>query len=134
VPKFENPKSIIRNAVLMNNSGVRIGGVNIYGFPSHLKTDGDGGVPTAFQLSEEELAPIHARIPADTHVLVTHAGLAGILDYSTFKKGAHLGSQTLRERIKQLHYLLFSVHGHVHAATEPQPKGYPNDFESVFGI
>lgn len=70
--------------------------------------------------SEDELRDIYALIPDDVHVLITHAGVKGILDATG--DGEHLGSEALGERVGKLPHLCAHVFGHVHALL-PMPEG-----------
>jgi hypothetical protein len=82
---------------------------------------------------DAKLAQIYARIPTDTHVLLTHCGPHGCLDLSAGPHG-HLGSRALLARVQQLPVLRLHVFGHVHAATDPD-RGFDHSrYESIHKI
>lgn len=67
----------------------------------------------AFTLdTEKELAEKWVLIPTDTEILVTHSPPAGILDKCY---NGHVGSTSLRERLRDLPNLKLHVFGHIHS-------------------
>lgn len=95
--------------VYLQDSGVTIDGLNIWGSPwAHIF----GGWP--FMLPDDELAEKWAHIPGDTHILMTHGPAYGILD--KVHGSTSVGSHSLRDRIARLGDLKLFVSGHVHEA------------------
>lgn len=91
----------------LRNDEIIIEGVKFYGSPvTPWFFNWAFNVPRG-----EEIAEVWAKIPDDTHVLVTHGPPAGILDEV---KGGRAGCEDLLERIKSLKYLEAHVFGHLH--------------------
>lgn len=69
----------------------------------------------------EQIKKWWAKIPDDTHVLITHGPPFGILDqvwdhpYNILTGPDHLGCEELTKRIAELKDLKLHVFGHVHA-------------------
>ena len=93
----------------LENSGVTLGGLNIWGSPY---------VPTFgrwyFMKPDGVLATYWDAIPDDTDVLLTHGPAMGILDKNLH--GENCGSRTLRHRIDRLDSLSLHCFGHIHEA------------------
>lgn len=87
------------NVHLLDNSGVIIEGLKIYGVPMFVE----------YELSGENVKYIDA-IPDDTDIVVTHQPPMDILDFSD---NIHYGSPLLREKMLKIKpsYHLF---GHIH--------------------
>lgn len=93
----------------LENSGVRIENINIYGIPdSHFFFD------WAFKRSSEQLTECANSIPDDVNILVTHAPAYGILDM--LETGERVGEPEFTKRIKELKQLKYHLFGHVHEA------------------
>lgn len=65
----------------------------------------------AFNLPEEDLEAIWAKIPDDVDILLTHGPPRGCGD---FVGGEHVGSKSLRERILAIDRPILHVCGHIH--------------------
>jgi predicted phosphohydrolase len=106
----ERRRYLLPDATVLLNEGVEIDGLRIWGSPV---TPLYGG---AFGLSSPKDRVRHwARIPRDTHVLVTHGPPHGILDRPPGQE-EHQGDPELLEAIKGLPELRLHVFGHVHGA------------------
>jgi Icc-related predicted phosphoesterase len=92
----------------LKDSSVTIDGINIYGSPFQPEF-----CSWAFNLPRgEALQKVWAKIPDDTHVLVTHGPPRGILDLCPDKFRA--GCDDLLKRINELEQLKLHVFGHIH--------------------
>ena len=115
---LEEPRnrSLITNATLLVNSGVKIEGLRIWGSPVNL----DG---IAFRMTKPEERNRHwARIPNALDILITHGPPLGILDVETGEQN-HSGDPELLEAVNRVKPRLH-VFGHIHGgygskATEP---------------
>lgn len=96
-----------KDLIYLQDSGVCIDGVNIYGTP---------WMPVfynwAFMHDESELPKYYAAIPDNTQVLITHAPPLGILDKED--DNARCGSSSLLARVKELKELKHHIFGHIH--------------------
>lgn len=109
-------KSTIRSAMLLHNSGVFICGRLFFGTPYHAHDPANTSLNNRhFERSEEVLATMHASIPRQTDVLLSHAGPHGILDSTGADK--LLGSRSLLAAVQSLPQLKAHVFGHVHATS-----------------
>ena len=131
---------VIKEAVLLHDSGVRIGNEVLWGSAYHPnKPDSEGQQAWCFQESENKLAERFMSIPPQTTVLVTHGPPRGCLDRAggSFvcvhrRTGADGGAVALKElrsaesgrcgstalamRVEQLASLKLHIFGHVHAS------------------
>lgn len=106
-------RSILTEAIYLQDSGVVIDGVNFWGSP---------WTPFfanwAFMKPDEVLEEYWAKIPDETNVLITHGPAYQILDttfeYGKTPEGKHAGSFSLLERIKELTALKAHIFGHIH--------------------
>lgn len=64
------------------------------------------------------LSEVHARIPEDTDILLTHTPPYKILDQT--RKGINAGCKQLAQRMTELHACRLHVFGHIHEATGAQ--------------
>ncbi len=109
----DNPKiaeSFITNAIYLNDSGIEIEGLKIWGSPVQ---------PTFYDWAfnkqcGEEIKKHWSLIPEDTDILVTHGPPAGILDLTDRKDSA--GCKDLYNAIKKLGSLKLHIFGHIHEA------------------
>lgn len=99
--------SFDKDVIYLEDSGVNIDGINIYGTP---------WMPPffcwAFMKDEEDLVDHYAAIPDNTDLLITHSPPYGILDFGAGHN--RCGSISLLERIQQLPNLKHHVFGHIH--------------------
>jgi Icc-related predicted phosphoesterase len=103
-------RSLLSNARVLIDEAVTIEGLRFYGSPM---TPLYGG---AFGKSSGPVRKRHwAKIPDDTHVLVTHGPPHGILDLSPGQLEG-MGDPKLRCRIRELRLLRLHAFGHVHGA------------------
>lgn len=91
---------------LLQDSGIELFGLKIWGSPWTLPF-----YSWAYMAEEEELQAHYAKIPKDTHILVTHGPPYGVLDEN--QEGQKCGSKALRAA---LHIVQPAVHifGHIH--------------------
>ncbi len=107
---LEEPRnrSVITNAVMLVDSGIKIQGIKIWGSPV---TPLYGG---AFGLSDAADRKRHwAKIPEDTDIVITHGPAFGILDRNT-DSDIYQGCPELRDAIQRVRPRLH-VFGHVHS-------------------
>jgi len=107
--KEEIEKVIPSNVIYLNDSGIIIEGIKIWGSPIQ---------PWFFNFAfnrerGEEISKHWDLIPNDTDVLVTHGPAFGLLD-KTFQ-GKDVGCVDLLEKIKKIQ-LKFFIAGHIHEA------------------
>ena len=99
----------LTNAIYLEDEGVEIAGIRIYGSPWQPWFGG-----WAFNLQRgSELAAIWARIPSDTDILLTHGPPEGILDRN--RHGDCCGCRDLLHRVMEIRPRLH-VFGHIHEA------------------
>jgi len=102
-------KILPKEITYLNDSGVTINGINIWGSPVQPDLVG-----WAFGKKRGAEMKIHwDLIPNDTEILVTHTPPFGILDKS--RSGRSIGCEELSKKIKDLQ-LKVHVFGHVHAS------------------
>lgn len=103
------------NCHYLYNSSVTINGYKIWGSP-YSNTFGHW----EFMHDDEDLAKIWRKIPADTDIVVTHGPAYGTGDLvdNDYEPGRdkHVGSQSLRDRLKNLKKVRLHVTGHIHEA------------------
>jgi len=91
----------------LQDSGVEIEGVRIWGTPWSLRYDG-----WAFEAEEEELEQRYSAVPNDTDIIVSHCPPRGISDVC-YAGAEHIGSKALLTRVCELRPKLV-VFGHAH--------------------
>lgn len=91
----------------LNNTGVKIDGINIWGSP-----DQPAFCSWAFNRTPQNLVGHWTKIPDDTNILITHCPAYGILD--TLEDGDMVGDVALMKRINTLPNLQLHVCGHIH--------------------
>lgn len=91
----------------LNNSGVEVEGLKIWGSPDQPAFYG-----WAFNRSEAFLEEHWKTVPDDTNILITHAPAYGILD--TLETGDLVGDVNLMLRLETLSNLKLHVCGHIH--------------------
>jgi Icc-related predicted phosphoesterase len=102
-------RAILTNAVYLEDSGVTLGGLTVYGSPWQPWFGG-----WAFNLPRgPELAAVWAKIPDQTDILVTHGPPAGVLDRT--HRGECVGCADLLDRVLTVRPRLH-VFGHIHEA------------------
>jgi len=105
----EIEKLIPSNVIYLNDSGITLEGINIWGSPIQ-----PWFFDWAFNRQRgEEIAKHWALIPSDTNILVTHGPAFGLLD-KTFK-GESVGCADLLKQIKKIKPQ-FYIAGHIHEA------------------
>lgn len=130
----ELARSVLTEAIYLQDSGVVIDGVNFWGSPWTPFF-----ASWAFMKPDEMLKDYWDKIPEETNVLITHGPPQGILDttyeYGKAPEGKHVGSFGLREKVfeRGLPELRAHIFGHIHesfGATSQAPNR-PNKFYNV---
>jgi Icc-related predicted phosphoesterase len=93
----------------LNDSGVEIEGVKIFGSPVQPYFHG-----WAFNRIGEAINEHWDKIPLDTNILVTHGPIFGYLDMTL--EGDRTGCEFLRAKLPQFTDLKIHVCGHIHEA------------------
>jgi Icc-related predicted phosphoesterase len=93
--------------IYLDDDSVTIENLNFYGSPYSVTF-----YDWAFMESEEELFKRYQNIPDDTHILLTHTPIKGVLD-KTYG-GDYAGSQALKLRVSELEELKLHCCGHIH--------------------
>jgi Icc-related predicted phosphoesterase len=107
---YKQPKpaiKLITNLHYLEDSGVKIDGINFWGSPWTPKY-----YDWAFMKDGAEISQYWGMIPNDTNVLITHGPPFEILDY--VDRGDRAGCPYLAERVKHLKKLKLHVFGHIH--------------------
>ena len=113
-------KMIPSNLIYLNDSGITINGINIWGSPVT-----PWFFDWAFNRERGKAINKHWKlIPANTDILITHGPAFGILDQ--VRPGEHVGCADLLKTIKRIKPK-FHVCGHVHEA-----YGTENKLETTF--
>jgi len=100
----------ITNAIYLNDSGIEIEGLKIWGSPISPNYQ-----DWAFNRERGEAIRKHwEMIPKDTDILITHCPPFGILDFND--KGKHEGCKDLLEMVQQKIKPNLHVFGHLHDA------------------
>jgi Icc-related predicted phosphoesterase len=108
VPSLAN--LLITNAIYLNDSGVEIEGLKIWGSPISPNYQ-----DWAFNRERGEAIRKHwEMIPEDTDILITHCPPFGILDFTD--TGKHEGCSDLLEIVQQKIKPRLHVFGHIHDA------------------
>jgi len=102
----DRARDIITNGIYLENNGVEIDGLYLWGSPY---TPYYGG--WAFNVRRERMHEHWRLIPNDVDILITHGPPYGILD--KVRDGKHVGDQALLHHIKRIKPLLH-VFGHIH--------------------
>ncbi len=103
-------KALITKAIYLNDSGVEIEGLKIWGSPISPNYQ-----DWAFNRERgEEVRKHWEMIPEDTDILITHCPPFGILDFND--KGKHEGCQDLLAIVQQKIKPRLHVFGHLHDA------------------
>ena len=95
----------------LRNSSVTIDGLVIWGSP-YSNIFGQW----AFMKDDFELYNIWEQIPANTNIVITHGPAYSIADkvVNAHNRDPHVGSQSLRDKLKKLKHLKLHVTGHIH--------------------
>ena len=93
----------------LNDSGVEIDGVKIWGSPVQ-----PWFYNWAFNRTSETIGAHWDKIPLDTNILITHGPIRGYLDLT--ERGESTGCQILRDKMGELKDLKLHVCGHIHEA------------------
>lgn len=102
--------SLVTNAIYLNDSGIEIEGLKIWGSPISPNFQ-----DWAFNRERGESIRKHwEMIPEDTDILITHCPPFGILDFNDKEK--HEGCQDLLEIIQQKIKPRLHIFGHLHDA------------------
>lgn len=109
-------RSALRDVVYLEDDGVEIEGLKIYGSPWQPEF-----MNWAFNLprQSDELQSKWAQIPEGTDILITHGPPHGILDSTKF--GGHVGCELLRKRVDEIKPRLHCF-GHIHEAYGRQKR------------
>jgi Icc-related predicted phosphoesterase len=108
-------KSLITNAIYLENSGLNIEGLNIWGSPANLRFY-DG----AFNKEAgEDIKKVWDLIPDNTDILITHNPPYMILD--KIHSGKNIGCNELAKKILEIKPKL-CIFGHVHDGYGVQKK------------
>jgi len=106
-------KQLLSNAIYLEDSGVQIEGLNIWGSPWTPKF-----FEWQFMLdTPEQSVNEWNKIPDNTNILVTHGPSYGILDKVNHpgpREDPHVGCKYLLERVKKLTNLKIHASGHLH--------------------
>jgi Icc-related predicted phosphoesterase len=97
------------HATLLEDSGIEIDGISIYGAPWCPDLSG-----FAYYATEEQLIEKWRQIPSGVDLLITHTPPFGILDVPS-SGGIHLGCPHLRDELQRIQPRMH-VFGHVHAS------------------
>lgn len=108
-------KNLPQGVNYLENTGVNLFGYNIWGSPYSPRF---GGSDWAFSKDRgEDIAKEWAKIPSNTHVLLTHGPAYGVLD-NKVERGRitedGLGCQQLASRVVKLNKLALHAFGHIH--------------------
>lgn len=99
---------IPENVIYLNDSGVEIEGIKIWGSPIQ-----PWFFDWAFNRQRgSEIKKHWDLIPSNTNILITHGPVYGILDKTV--SGLNVGCEDLLEKIKTLFELKIHVSGHIH--------------------
>jgi Icc-related predicted phosphoesterase len=110
-PEIADPIITETGAIYLNDSGVTIEGLNIWGSPVQ-----PWFYDWAFNRQRgAEIKKHWNLIPANTDVLITHGPPRGILDQSVPNKTDHLGCSDLLESVHKIN-LKLHVFGHIHGS------------------
>jgi Icc-related predicted phosphoesterase len=115
IPDADIQNIIPSNIIYLNDSGVTINGINIWGSPiSPWFYD--------WAFNRHRGAPIKKHwdmIPTNTDVLITHSPVFGILDYTI--SGMRVGCEDLLLKVEELRPK-YHICGHIHEAYGMQEK------------
>lgn len=95
------------NIIYLNDSGVEIEGIKIWGSPVQPYFHG-----WAFNRRGAEITPHWDLIPLDTNILLTHGPIYNYLDET--RSGYKAGCPFLAEKIRELTHLQLHQAGHIH--------------------
>ena len=107
--EIESLLSKYPNITYLNDSGVEIDGVKIWGSPVQPWFHN-----WAFNRKEEEIVKHWDMIPLDTHILLTHGPIYGYLDKT--RAGESVGCPYLLNKLNELTDLKLFQCGHIHEA------------------
>jgi len=93
----------------LNDSGVEIDGIKIWGSPIQPYF-----FNWAFNRTSEKIGAHWDKIPLDTNILITHGPIRGYLDLTS--RGEATGCPILRNKVSELKELKLHVCGHIHEA------------------
>jgi len=109
------------NIIYLEDSGVEIEGIKIYGSPQTpyfhnwafncARNDYD-----ALTYNKPVISHFWDKIPKDTNILITHGPVKGILDFVPYNGGEFVGCDDLKEAILTLPDLKTHICGHIHCA------------------
>lgn len=121
----EREPAVVRDLpwIYLQDEGCVVDGVKVWGSPWATRFGS-----WAFMLPEDQLAMKWALIPDDTEILVVHGPAHGVLDKAWRD---HVGSISLRERLRELPALRLFACGHIHESYGetrlPIHTSYPAD-------
>ena len=99
-------KDIMTNAIYLENDGVEIEGIKIWGSPYSPKFG-----HWAFMFWRDEADKIWNQIPENVDILITHGGPYQILD-KTYRN-EHVGCEVLTKKVAQIKPR-YHIFGHIH--------------------
>lgn len=115
--------------IYLENEGIEIDGINIWGSPHTKKFIGVNPLCAAFMCdTEEDLDEYWQMIPEDTDIVVTHGPPKGVLDLSYNRN--RCGSETLLKRVMDISPQ-YHIFGHLHESYgtwESGNKYHPTKF------
>lgn len=104
----------------LENSSVDIDGFKIFGSPMSV-TYGNW----AFMRDDEDLYDYWNNIPNDVDILITHTPQKGVLDSNQYN--INCGSNSLKNKMKDLYKLRLHVFGHIHESKGTQVTSSKNN-------
>lgn len=113
----ERAKALLTHAHYLEDSGIEIEGIKFWGSPVSPRF-----FDWAFNRDRgEDIASHWQKIPADTHVLITHTPPFGCLDRVWFKR--QVGCEALREALESNLKPWALICGHIHENSGHQQLG-----------
>lgn len=103
------------NIIYLENSGVEIDGINIFGIPQQPEF-----YNWAFNIPRgAAIKKYWDAIPENTNILVTHGPLLGYGDLvnNRYQHEEHVGCEDLLNRVNELKELKLVVNGHIHSGS-----------------
>jgi Icc-related predicted phosphoesterase len=119
-----------RGIVLLNDSGIEIEGIKIWGSPVqpwfHSWAFNRHRTEEGSNTKHPWIKPHWDLIPEDTEILITHGPPHGILDLVARSGGLHVGCEHLAKRIVETQIKLH-VFGHIH-----EGRGFEYDSQTTY--
>ena len=109
---YQEAKDLLKDCIYLENSGINIENINIWGYP----ISDTGGVDGAFYYSSEKDSEILKtyldKIPENIDILISHGPPKGILD--KIVDGSNVGCELLREYVLNKIKPKYHLFGHIH--------------------